>query len=472
MIQRACEDVYSSFASSAFASASTVDRNVRSRLSKLEALAIAELDLVRDAGQQPHAALVEGAAAGLAPNDDAGEPVRVDADRSDGDGGLRQVGAPSGNRGRGGLERLVPAEQLACPLMGKDDRPQQSGVLRAEADERTQPELLAGAVLEPERRARPVEEARRQLDRALEDLVERLGGRQPPAEVEQRVGDVERVLGPLGLEPLCLVEARVLDRDGRVAAEHLEQADVVLVELGDAELGDDDRADHPRAVAERDGDHRLVHVVRAGDRLGEVAVERVVEQDRLAGACGTARDPLADAAAERLDALLGVRVEVAAPRHGDEVVALDDVEAAAVVVDEHPELVDDRLADLADVVQPVQLAGEALEHLQMRDRADVAARGARVRPLAVVLLEEHRLVLAARLRGHHRDLRAGHELARVHRVLRALGDADGHGQPACGLDVGLRQAVGDPACEPEGVAGVAGGHDDAELLAAEAADDV
>ena len=40
-IQRACEDVYSSFASSAFASASTVEKNVPSRLSKLPAFVIA-----------------------------------------------------------------------------------------------------------------------------------------------------------------------------------------------------------------------------------------------------------------------------------------------------------------------------------------------------------------------------------------------------------------------------------------------
>ena len=38
LIQRACDEVYSSFASSALASASTVERNVRSRLSKERAL--------------------------------------------------------------------------------------------------------------------------------------------------------------------------------------------------------------------------------------------------------------------------------------------------------------------------------------------------------------------------------------------------------------------------------------------------
>ena len=41
VIHRVCEEVYSSFASSAFARASTVETNVVSRLSKLPALVIA-----------------------------------------------------------------------------------------------------------------------------------------------------------------------------------------------------------------------------------------------------------------------------------------------------------------------------------------------------------------------------------------------------------------------------------------------
>jgi len=41
VIQRAWDEVYSSLASSAFASASTVERNVRSRFAKLNAFAIA-----------------------------------------------------------------------------------------------------------------------------------------------------------------------------------------------------------------------------------------------------------------------------------------------------------------------------------------------------------------------------------------------------------------------------------------------
>ena len=115
-------------------------------------------------------------------------------------------------------------------------------------------------------------------------------------------------------------------------------------------------------------------VVGPGDRDRVVALHRVVHEDRLAGLRGATGDPLADRARERLDALLRVGIDVASPGDRDEPLAVDDVDAAGVVVDEHPQLVHDRLADRAHVVQPVQLAGEALEHLQVGDRADVAAR--------------------------------------------------------------------------------------------------
>ncbi len=100
------------------------------------------------------------------------------------------------------------------------------------------------------------------------------------------------VFARLRLEPLGLVEAGVLERDRRVAAEDLEQADVVLVELVDAELGDDDGPDDAGAVVERDGDHRLVHVLGSRDRDCELAVEGVGQQDRLAGLRHPAGDAL------------------------------------------------------------------------------------------------------------------------------------------------------------------------------------
>ena len=45
-------------------------------------------------------------------------------------------------------------------------------------------------------------------------------------------------MGALGLALLRLVEPGVLERDGRVTRQHLEQPHVVVVELADPELGD------------------------------------------------------------------------------------------------------------------------------------------------------------------------------------------------------------------------------------------
>ena len=82
----------------------------------------------------------------------------------------------------------------------------------------------------------------------------------------------------IGLQPQALVQAGVLERDRRVAGEHLEQPQVALVELADAELRQEDDAGDAGAVAERHGDHRLVHLLRARDLDRELAVERVRDQ--------------------------------------------------------------------------------------------------------------------------------------------------------------------------------------------------
>ena len=57
---------------------------------------------------------------------------------------------------------------------------------------------------------------------------------------------------------------------------------------------------------------------------------------------------------------------------GNELIAVEDEHATVVVVDQLAQLVGDRHADLAHVVQAVELAAQALQHLQVRDRADVA----------------------------------------------------------------------------------------------------
>ena len=140
-----------------------------------------------------------------------------------------------------------------------------------------------------------------------------------------------------------------------------------------------------------------------------------------AGLGDVAGDALADAGAREVDALAAAREQLAAEGDRDDLVALDHRDPAVVIVDQQPELVGDHLADLAHVVEPVQLPGQALQHLQVRDRAHVAAaRGLGFRALARLFVEEHDLVLATRLGGHHRGLGARHQLARVHRVLGAL----------------------------------------------------
>ena len=156
---------------------------------------------------------------------------------------------------------------------------------------------------------------------------------------------------------------------------------------------------------------------------------------------------------------------------GKSVVPVRDVHAAVVVVDEAAELVDDHGADLAHVVQAVEPPREALQHLQVGDRAHVLA-SVPTRALGGGVVEENALVLSARLRGHHRRLRAGDELARVHGVLGALGDADRECEPAGLLELLREQSLGHARREAHGIACVAGGHDDAELLAAQPADDV
>ena len=92
-------------------------------------------------------------------------------------------------------------------------------------------------VLQPDRGARSAEDGRRELDDPLQNLREAFRSRELAAEVEQ-------LLQVLGFPALRLVEPCVLERDGRVTAEHLEQTEVVLVELVDPELRDDDHADH------------------------------------------------------------------------------------------------------------------------------------------------------------------------------------------------------------------------------------
>ena len=166
-------------------------------------------------------------------------------------------------------------------------------------------------------------------------------------------------------------------------------------------------------------------------------------------------------------------IALADERDRAQVVALAQHDATVVVVDQEAQLLGDRLADAMDVVEPVQLAGQRLQHLHLRDRAQVARRRRRVGTLRRrVVVVEHEAVLAVRLRRHHPGLGAHRELARVHRVLGTERDPDRDGHRARRLELLRAEARDEPAGERERGARVARRHDHAELLAADAADDV
>ena len=152
------------------------------------------------------------------------------------------------------------------------------------------------------------------------------------------------------------------------------------------------------------------------------------EEQRLAGLGDVAGDALADPASRAARARPPSDA-VSSPRKaiGTRSSPSAEEDAAVVVVDQQPQLVRDRHADLGDVVEPVELRPEALQHLQVRDRADVLAPRPAAGPLRRRVVEDDDLVLAARLGGHHRRLGARDQLARVRRVLGAVGDADRDG---------------------------------------------
>ena len=164
--------------------------------------------------------------------------------------------------------------------------------------------------------------------------------------------------------------------------------------------------------------------------------------------------------------------ELAAERDGDELLAVDDEHATVVVIDQGAQLGCDLVADLADVVQAVELAAQALQHLHVRDRAHVALVRRCIRALARLFVVEHDLILAARLRRHHRRLGARGQLARVHRVLGAERDADRDGERADAGNLELAEPLHEALGDMFRIALVAGAHDHAELFAAQPADDV
>src|SRR6185437_12687088 len=122
------------------------------------------------------------------------------------------------------------------------------------------------------------------------------------------------------------------------------------------------------------GEQRLLDDRRSRDARSEFAIRGVMDEQRLARLGAAARDAGTDFRAQELERQRDrLDDELAAERDRYELLAVDD---------------------LAHVVQTVELAAQALQHLHMRDRTDVAFVPRGVRALARLLVVEDDLVLA------------------------------------------------------------------------------
>ena len=262
VIQRAWEEVYSSLASSALARASTVERNVRSRLSKLDAFATASLTWCATPARRRMLRSSKGVPSGSVRT--TMQPSRPPSSRS-GATAIRPLASSAARRPGSRPSRARRAHPPRAPCARARRRRACPGGRPRRASRSRRSRGRRGR----HRRASWSQTDERGFSRSRADssTARSSTSSSDSASASWRLKsrsalrDLERGLGALGLESLGLVQACVLERDRGVAAQHLEQADVVLVELVDAELRDDDGADHAGAVAERDGDHRLVDVV-------------------------------------------------------------------------------------------------------------------------------------------------------------------------------------------------------------------
>ncbi len=201
----------------------------------------------------------------------------------------------------------------------------------------------------------------------LEHAARVEGGEQALVDLEQPALALEAVV-QLVLLAADLPERLGVDhRLGRVAGEDLERPLVVLAELVVANLGHDDHAEHPRLVRHRHQQHRLHDVVRAELDAARVGA-RVAEADGLvvlrnpAGQALTGPEPQ-HLAVERADPrdLAVVRDRLAHPGH-----RVDGVDPDGVVADQPVGLGHDRVADLLDVLDPVEPGRELLDGAQPR----------------------------------------------------------------------------------------------------------
>ena len=176
---------------------------------------------------------------------------------------------------------------------------------------------------------------------------------------------------------LFLEQAGVLESHGRAGREGLQQADVLLVELADAELRQHDHADHPLAVEHGDAEQRFVEVGRSGDQdsVGVVVCVRGVPGlPGLGDMPGQPVPDLGDQGLERLP-LVGGQLAAKGDREKGFAVAVQNEYSAVVVVDQLAQLGGDGAADLPHVVQPIELRREPLQNSKLGHGARLSPSG-------------------------------------------------------------------------------------------------
>ena len=213
------------------------------------------------------------------------------------------------------------------------------------------------------------------FDRALKDLSDGVLGGHRLRQSQQRAGDS-------GLASLGFQQPSRLEGDGGVRGQHLEQAPIVFVELGEPELRQHDHAHDLVTRDHRDGEHRFQQVVVGPrDRDGELDLPCVRRQQGGLGERDVPGDPLPEPRHERgegLGRVVGEQLTPEGDREQRVTVGLEQVDPAVVVVDDRPELSGDRGRDLLDIAEHVERGREVVQHVQLGDGTDVVAQPLRL----------------------------------------------------------------------------------------------
>jgi hypothetical protein len=152
-----------------------------------------------------------------------------------------------------------------------------------------------------------------------------------------------------------------------VRREDLEHLLVLLIELVDAELGQDDDTQNDLAVGDGNSEDGLVDRLSTLDVHGVRITIRVRRAVRPPGLRDVTGDPPPDLRHQGLVRLALVFEQLASKGHRQQRlrVGSEDVHPAVVVVDDGVKLGGDGLADLRHLVQAVQPSPQAVEHPQL-----------------------------------------------------------------------------------------------------------